>query len=193
MNVFMLFAGSGPLVVLTSHVAIEDPDLLEKLAAKGLDKFVAYGIPVALAKARYGGHFDIVARSLQETDDLRVLDFDGARAFRLFKFKEMSGPFIYEPAMPPRVGSLAGAWGAVKMLPRWGSCRRRRLRGLVRLWASAPSVSPFHGDPPPPDRAARWGRIADFTPRSRASGPSRPGARRGSGRRTSGPFSGWLP
>jgi hypothetical protein len=108
MNVFILFAGSGPLVILTSHASIEDPALLEKLFAKGIDKFLAYSIPVALAKARYGLHFDIVARSLSETDDLRVLDFDGTRAFRLFSFKEMSGPFAYEAATPMRVGSLAG-------------------------------------------------------------------------------------
>ena len=102
MNVFILFAGSGPLVVLTSHASIEDPGLLDKLAAKGIDKFLAYSIPLALAKARYGIHFDIVARGLTETDDLRVLDFDGSRAFRLFSFAEMAGPFIHErPAMAP--------------------------------------------------------------------------------------------
>jgi hypothetical protein len=109
MNVFMLFTGSGPLVILTSHAAIDDPALLEKLAAKGVDKFFAFRIPLALAQARYGMHFDIVARSLAETDDLRVLDFDGARAFRLFAFKEMSGPVVHEAPMPPRVGSLATA------------------------------------------------------------------------------------
>jgi hypothetical protein len=53
-------------------------------------------------------HFDIVARDLKESDDLRVLDFDGSRAFRLFHFSEMTGPFVHELAMPPRVGSLAG-------------------------------------------------------------------------------------
>src|ERR1044072_438368 len=109
MNVFILFAGSGPLVVLTSHASIEDPALLEKLAAKGVDKFLAYGIPLPLAKARYGLHFDIVARGLSETDDLRVLDFDGTRALRLFSFAEMTGPFVHEPAMATRRGSPAAA------------------------------------------------------------------------------------
>lgn len=108
MNAFVLFAGSGPVVILTSHAAIDDPALLEKLAAKGIDKFLAYSVPLALAKARYGMHFDVVARGLSETDDLRVLDFDGSRAFRLFSFKEMTGPLVHEVATPPRVGSLAG-------------------------------------------------------------------------------------
>ena len=107
MNVFMLFAGSGPLVILTSHATIEDQDLVEKLAAKGIDKFLAYKVPTALAMARYGMHFDIVARSLTETDDLRVLDFDGSRAFRLFAFAEMFGPVVHEAPTPPRMGSLA--------------------------------------------------------------------------------------
>src|SRR5437879_2771494 len=45
------------------------------------------------------------------------------------------------------------------MLPPWGSCRLRRLRGLMGPLASAPSVSLLRNDPPPPNRAARWGRI----------------------------------
>ena len=96
MHVFMLFTGGGSLVILTSHASIEDPELLAKLAGKGIDKFLAYEAPLPLAQARYGMHFDIVARSLAETDDLRVLDFDGARAARLFRFEEMSGPIAHE-------------------------------------------------------------------------------------------------
>jgi hypothetical protein len=107
MHVFILFAGSGPLVILTSHESIEDAALLDKLAGKGLDKFLAYRIPLSLARTRYGLHFDIVARGLDETDDLRVLDFDGGRALRLFAFAEMSGPFVHEGAASARVGSLA--------------------------------------------------------------------------------------
>lgn len=105
MNVFILFAGSGPLVILTSHASIDEPELLDKLAAKGIVKFLAYRIPLALAKARYGLHFDVIAQDLSETDHLRVLDFDGTRALRLFRFDEMSGPFPHEA--PPRMGSLA--------------------------------------------------------------------------------------
>lgn len=107
MNVFILFTGSGPLVILTSHASIEDPGLLEKLAGRGIDKFLAYSVPVALAKARYGMHFDIVGSDPSETDDLRVLDLDGTHAFRLFDFSEMTGPIAHEGARTGRVGSLA--------------------------------------------------------------------------------------
>ncbi|MDP3736226.1 MAG: hypothetical protein Q8R02_02485 [Hyphomonadaceae bacterium] len=104
MNVFMLFGGSGPLVILTSHGSIEHPELLEKLAVKGIAKFLAFRIPAALARTRYGAHFDIVAHDLAETDALRVLDFDGARALRLFGFDEMEGPFVHDPAMVAQLG-----------------------------------------------------------------------------------------
>lgn len=96
MKCLMLFTGSGPLVVLTSHDKITDTPLLAKLTAKGIDKFIAYEIPVDMARARYGGHFTLVEQDLHEDDDLRVLDYNGERAFRLFHFSELQGPIAYE-------------------------------------------------------------------------------------------------
>ncbi len=96
MKAALLFTGSGPLVILTSHEALTDPALLGKLAAKGIAKFIAYEVPLDLAERRYGGHFDVVVRDLHETDDLRILDYNGERAFRLFRFEELRGPFIHE-------------------------------------------------------------------------------------------------
>ena len=58
MKAFMLFTGSGPLVILTSHSSVTDPALLEKFSAKGIDKFIAHEIPLAVARERYAGHFE---------------------------------------------------------------------------------------------------------------------------------------
>lgn len=99
MNVFFLFTGSGSLVILTSYSSVEDPALLRKLAAKGIEKFIAYPLPITLAKGRYGTHFDIESADLSESDDLRVLDFNGTRAFRLFRFQEMGSPIMHEPQL----------------------------------------------------------------------------------------------
>jgi len=96
MKAALLFTGSGPLVILTSHASFTDPTLLEKLAAKGIDKFIAYEVPVATAEQRYGNHFHVVMRDLRETDDLRVLDFNGERAFRLFHIAELGAPMMHE-------------------------------------------------------------------------------------------------
>jgi len=97
MKAFMLFTGSGPLVVLTSHAAITEPGLLAKFAAKGIDKFIAHELPLGLARERYGGHFEVVLRDLHESDDLRILDYNGERAFRLFRLAELGRPILHEP------------------------------------------------------------------------------------------------
>lgn len=96
MKTALLFAGSGPLVILTSHKSLTDAALLEKLRAKGINKFIAYEVPVELARQRYGNHFQVVLRDLHESDDLRVLDFDGQRAFRHFHLAELGSPILYE-------------------------------------------------------------------------------------------------
>lgn len=96
MKAAFLFVGSGPLVILTSHASFTDPALLEKLHAKGIDKFIAYELPIDVVRERYGNHFQVVLRDLHEADDLRVLDFDGQRAFRLFHLSELSNPILFE-------------------------------------------------------------------------------------------------
>lgn len=96
MHVFFLFTGSGPLIILTTHDSVEDRALLRKLAGKGIEKFLAYEIPLSLAKQRYGKHFEMVCQDLQQTDDLRVLDYNGQRAFQLFHFRELGTPIPHE-------------------------------------------------------------------------------------------------
>ena len=96
MKTVMLFTGSGPIVILTSHDSVTAPALLEKLEAKGIERFLAYEVPLDLAKQRYGGHFNTVMNDLHETDDLRVLDYNGERAFALFRLDELGSPVVYE-------------------------------------------------------------------------------------------------
>ena len=97
MKSFLLMTANGPLVILTSHQSMEDPSLLDKLTIKGIDKFIAFQVPYALAVERYGGHFTVVANDLRESDDLRVLDYNGDRIFRLFSFSELGEAHIHEP------------------------------------------------------------------------------------------------
>ena len=97
MKTFILFSGSGPLLVLSSHASIEDKVFLEKLEAKGIYKFIAHEIPLDMVKERYGAHYNIASHDLHETDDLRVIDFDGQRALRKFKFSEYGPEYMHDP------------------------------------------------------------------------------------------------
>jgi len=97
MHAAMIFAGSGPIVILTSHDGLEDPALLERLAVKGISKFIAFDVPIDVAKKSYGVHFEIVCHDQHETDDLRVLDFDGRRAMELLPFSVLGAPIFHQP------------------------------------------------------------------------------------------------
>ncbi|MGD8309936.1 MAG: hypothetical protein PVG98_10880 [Chromatiales bacterium] len=98
MKTALLFTASGPIVILTSYSSIVDPALLDRLAGKGIEKFLAYEVPVSLAEERYGGHFRTVLHDLHESDDLRVVDYNGHRALALFRFDELQGPVVHEPS-----------------------------------------------------------------------------------------------
>lgn len=99
MKAALLLTGNGALVFLTSHDEIVDDSLIEKLNAKGISKFIAYEIPIEKAEKRYGGHFHTVVRDLHESDDLRILDYEGHRAFSLFSFEELGDPIFHEPEL----------------------------------------------------------------------------------------------
>ena len=96
MKAAVVFTGSGPIFVLTTCESLEDPKFIEKLEAKGLDKFIAYEISVDLAKRKYGQHFDVVMKDVKQTDDLRVLDYNGHRVFHNFSFADLGSPFTHE-------------------------------------------------------------------------------------------------
>jgi hypothetical protein len=96
MKAGLLLTGSGALIYLTSHARFMDEQLIEKFATKGIEKFIAYEIPLEAARERYGGHFEVVVSDLRETDDLRILDYEGCRAFKQFSFSELGQPFMHE-------------------------------------------------------------------------------------------------
>jgi hypothetical protein len=100
MKAAMVFAGSGPIVILTSYPSLSDPGLLRTLKAHGVSKFIAHELPLEIVAARYGGHFQVVLNDARDSDDLRVLDVNGDRAFRLFRFAELGPPIMHDEDQP---------------------------------------------------------------------------------------------
>jgi len=96
MKAGIIFTGSGPILVLTSYDSFTDPKFVEKMRAKGVKKFMGYEIPLELCQKRYGEHYPVVLGDLRQTDDLRVLDYDGHHIFLTFSFKEYGAQFICE-------------------------------------------------------------------------------------------------
>src|SRR5260370_41504735 len=94
MKSHLLLTASGPLLILTSHECLRDPNLLEKLKHKGIGKFVAFEVPVSLARERYGGHFVAGESGLHQTDGFSGGDFNGHRGFQHFCVAVLGGPIL---------------------------------------------------------------------------------------------------
>jgi hypothetical protein len=96
MKAGVVYTATGPIAILTSHSSLDHPALIEKLGAKGIDTFLAWEVPVALAQERYGSHFSVVVGDVQEGDDLRILDEDGRRVFKRFPLAELGQPLVHQ-------------------------------------------------------------------------------------------------
>jgi hypothetical protein len=96
MKAGIFFTGTGPILILTSYESLDDPNLVEKLALKGIKKYIAFEIQEDLVKERYGKHFNVILGDLKQEDDLRVLDYDGHHVFYNFSIDEMGEPIYHE-------------------------------------------------------------------------------------------------
>ena len=96
MKAAILFTGTGPILILTTFDKIDNPELTKKLETKNIKKFIAYEVPEDKLKEKYGMHFDIILGDLKQTDDLRVLDYDGHHIFNNFSLSELGEPIYHE-------------------------------------------------------------------------------------------------
>ena len=96
MKAGLIFTGTGPILILTTYESFEDAKLVAKLDAKGIRKFIACELPLEKVKAKYGNHYQVVMGDLKQTDDLRVLDYNGYNVFHNFSFSEMGRPIYHE-------------------------------------------------------------------------------------------------
>jgi hypothetical protein len=93
MRAYLIFTGSGPILVLATYPRLTDERLVEKLRYKGIDKFIAYEVQLDVVKERYPGSFAKVAKDLEgEEGDLRVLDFNGHQIMANFSLDALGTP-----------------------------------------------------------------------------------------------------
>ncbi|UCC79116.1 MAG: hypothetical protein JSW64_12700 [Candidatus Zixiibacteriota bacterium] len=93
----IVFTGTGPILILTTFSSLNDPGFIEKLTVKGIKKFIAYELDPELVKIKYGSLYDTVMNDVKQSDDLRVLDYNGHNVFYNFAFSELGNPILHEP------------------------------------------------------------------------------------------------
>jgi hypothetical protein len=96
MKAGIFFTGTGPILILTTYSSLNDPKLIGKLTQKGIKKYIAYEVSEELVKQLYGKHFNVILGDLKQTDDLRVLDYDGHHVFYNFSLNELGQPVYHE-------------------------------------------------------------------------------------------------
>ena len=92
---YLIFTGSGPILVLSTYPKLTDQRLVEKLRYKGIDKFMAYEVDLDAVEARYPESFQDVAGDLRGTEDLRVLDFNGHQIMANFSLDALGDPIKF--------------------------------------------------------------------------------------------------
>ena len=89
MRAYLIFTGSGPILILTTYADVADPRLVAKLEHKGIAKFIAYEVPLERTKKLYGVPFEVIAADLAGNEDVRVLDFNGHHIFANYHLSEL--------------------------------------------------------------------------------------------------------
>jgi hypothetical protein len=93
---YLLFSGTGPILVLSSYPRLLDERLVAKLRYKGIDKVIAYAVDLDAARRRYPMSFDAIAADLHGVEDVRVLDFNGHQIMANFSLAELGEPIKHE-------------------------------------------------------------------------------------------------
>ncbi|MCF8069088.1 MAG: hypothetical protein K9L30_10925 [Desulfobacterales bacterium] len=96
MKAGIFFTGTGPILILTTYDSLDDINLVIKLAAKGIKKYIAYEVPESKVKELYGKHYEVILGDLKQADDLRVMDYDGHHVFYNFSLKSLGQPVYHE-------------------------------------------------------------------------------------------------
>jgi len=86
---YLIFTGTGPILVLSTYSELTDERLVGKLRYKGIDKFIAYEVDLEAVRERYGHAYDRILEDLTEEEDIRVLDFNGHQIMARFSLDEL--------------------------------------------------------------------------------------------------------
>lgn len=89
MKAALIFTQSGPVLILTSHETLDAPDLVARLAAKGITKYIAHEVPLPDVRRWYGPIFERVLTDPVEEDALRILDIDGGHIFGHLRLSDL--------------------------------------------------------------------------------------------------------
>jgi len=95
MRAYLIFTGSGPILVLSTYPKLTNERLVSKLRYKGIDKFIAYEVDLEAVEQRYPHSYSNISKDLEGEEDIRVLDFNGHQIMANFSLEELGDPIKF--------------------------------------------------------------------------------------------------
>ncbi|MEM9290337.1 MAG: hypothetical protein AAGD01_01500 [Acidobacteriota bacterium] len=95
MRAYLIFTGTGPILVLSTYPKLTDQRLIEKMRYKGIDKFIAYSVDLDAVTSRYSESYENISADLAGKEDLRVLDFNGHQIMANFSLDALGDPIKF--------------------------------------------------------------------------------------------------
>ena len=96
MRSFLLLTQTGPVLLLTRRTSITEETLVGHLEHRGIEKFIAFEVPVSKVHKLYGVPFEVIAADIDQGREMRILDYNGQHIFSSFDFDELGSPTLYE-------------------------------------------------------------------------------------------------
>jgi len=95
LRAYIIFTGTGPILVLSTYPKLTDERLVSKLRYKGIDKFIAYRVDRDAVETRYEHSFANILKDLENEEDIRVLDFNGHQIMANFSLNALGDPIKF--------------------------------------------------------------------------------------------------
>ncbi len=92
---YLLFTGSGPILVLSTYPKLTDERLVDTLRFKGIERFIAYEVDLDAVVSLYAERFERMKGEIAHGEDFRVLDFDGHQIMAKFSLDALGDPIKY--------------------------------------------------------------------------------------------------
>jgi len=96
MQSLLIFSTSTPILILSTFDDPEDPGLSDKLSEMGFDKFICFQVPLDRTEEIYGNRFKQISDSIEDSRNIRVLDYNGFTAFKNFDIDELNILYKYQ-------------------------------------------------------------------------------------------------
>ena len=104
MKTFMVFTGTGPIMLVTKLTEMDVEAARAHMESKGIKKYIAYEVPYSRSEERYGTRLHAAVSRLANDEDIRVFDVDGHHAFTNFDFTEMGEPVYVDSRLSEVIG-----------------------------------------------------------------------------------------